>query len=337
MSAALVLAGAVLADAVAGDPPWFPHPVRGFGLACSVGERFARRFTRDEPTRELIAGGLLTAAIVAGAFALPKFALAGIAERDERTGVVLAVALAWTTVAARDLLVESGTVLAALEAGDLDRARARVARIVGRDTAQLEISEIARATIESLAESACDGIVAPLCALALGGVPLAFAFKAVSTLDSMIGHSEAPYTYFGRVAARLDDVACYGPARLTALAICALAPFVARPHVPPTSAFATAWATWRRDGARHASPNAGQSEAAMAGALAVSLGGTNTYDGIARTTPILGAPFARPDVTDIARARRAVAYVTVACAISLATLRALGDRRRERRRRPDAH
>lgn len=336
MNAAFVIAGAAVADAVAGDPAWIPHPVRVFGLACTVGERFARRFTRDDATRELIAGGLVAAAIVMGAYAFPKIVLARVAARDERAGFMLAIAFAWTTLAARDLLVESASVLAALEAGDLLRARARVARIVGRDTAHLDAREIARATIETLAESACDGIVAPLCALAIGGVPLAFAFKAASTLDSMIGHIEAPYTNFGRVAARLDDVACYVPARLTAFAICAVAPLVARPNVRAISVVTTAFATWRRDGGQHASPNAGQSEAAMAGALTVSLGGTNTYDGIARATPILGAQFARATVDDIARARRTVAFVTVGCTIAFAALRALRDRRFKRRGRPDA-
>jgi len=303
VNGAFVIAGAAVADAVAGDPAWIPHPVRVFGLACTVGERFARRFTRDDATRELIAGGLVTAAIVMGAYAFPKIVLARVAARDERAGFALAIAFAWTTLAARDLLVESASVLVALEAGDLARAR---------------------------------GIVAPLCALAVGGVPLAFAFKAASTLDSMIGHIEAPYTNFGRVAARLDDVACYVPARLTAFAICAVAPLVARPNVRATSVVTRALATWRRDGGQHASPNAGQSEAAMAGALTVSLGGTNTYDGIARATPMLGAQFARATVDDIARARRTVAFVTVGCTIALAALRALRDRRFKRRGRPDA-
>ncbi len=317
MTNALVVAGGALADAAFGDPVWLPHPVRAMGAACTAGERAARAWTRDDPRREFIAGGALTFAIVAGSAATARAVLAAAARLHPRARVALALALAWTTLAARDLIAESGAVLAALEADDLPRARVRLARIVGRDTADLDASEIARATIETLAESACDGIVAPLCALAVGGVPLAFAFKASNTLDSMIGHREAPYTFFGRVAARLDDVAAFVPARVTALAFCATTPRDAR----------RAWTTWHRDGARHASPNAGQSEAALAGRLGVRLGGTNRYAGVPYEAPVLGAEFPAPQAADVRRARRAVVVATVACALACTAVRAACDAR----------
>ncbi|GAC1562519.1 MAG: adenosylcobinamide-phosphate synthase CbiB [Vulcanimicrobiaceae bacterium] len=315
-----MLVGGALVDAVAGDPAWLPHPVRGFGFAAAAGERAVRPWTHGDARRESIAGGALTVAIVGGAYALARVTLAATDRVDRRAGFVLAIVLAWTTIAARDLARESADVLAALELGDLARARTRLARIVGRDTAALDATEIARATIETLAESACDGIVAPLCALALGGVPLALAFKAASTLDSTIGHIEAPYTYFGRVAARLDDACCFVPARVTALAICASASGVAQGSV------GAAWRTWQRDGRAHASPNAGQSEAAIAGALRVRLGGHNVYDGVAKPAPSLGAEFRPPDASDIRRARRAVALVSLTCTLGLASLRALATR-----------
>jgi len=324
----MVLVGAVLADTALGDPPWLPHPVRAMGAACTFGERVARAWAAGNARRELVAGAILTTTIVALAYALPHRLIALARARDERAGVVCAIALGWTTLAARDLLHESGTVLGALDAGDLARARARLARIVGRETARLDANEIARATIETLAESACDGIVAPLCALALGGVPLACAFKATSTLDSMIGHIEAPYTYLGRFAARVDDVACYVPARLTALALCATAPLLAS----PCGSARAAWRLLRRDGHAHASPNAGQSEAALAGALGIRLGGTNVYDGVARETPLIGAEYRVPDAADVRRARHAVTYATLACAIACVTALASGDAARERRR-----
>ena len=322
MNAAFVLAGGALLDALAGDPRWLPHPVRAMGAATSLGERVARRWTVGDARRELFAGGVLTLAVVASSYALPRVALGLVARVDRRAALALGIALAWTTLAARDLLAESAAVIAALEAGDLPRARARVARIVGRDTAHLDASEIARATIETLAESACDGIVAPLCALACGGVPLAFAFKAASTLDSMIGHIEAPYTAFGRVAARLDDVACFVPARVTALAICAIAP-----RDTDGSGVRSAWRTWRRDGRAHASPNAGQSESAFAGALGVRLGGANVYDGVAHAAPRLGPEFRAPDASDVRRARRAVVRVTIVVALALCALRVWIDAR----------
>jgi adenosylcobinamide-phosphate synthase len=224
---------------------------------------------------------------------------------------VLETVLAWTTLATRDLLVEARCVLDALDAGDLAHARRRLARIVGRDTAALDEAEIARAVIETVAESACDGIVAPLAWLAVGGVPAACAYKAANTLDSMIGHPEPPYRDFGRAAARLDDVANYVPARLTAVCIVAAAfllGYDAR----------SAWQVWRRDGGKHASPNAGQSEAAMAGALGVRLGGVNTYDGQPKRGPLMGAEGRTPARTDARRALRLAATASgLACGAAL--------------------
>jgi len=283
--------------------------VRLIGAACTRGEWVARRFAGGDARRELAAGALLCAAIVGGTYAVARSTLRIAGRLDTRVAVALEIALAWTTLAARDLLGESAQVAAALEGADLALARARLARIVGRDTLALDTSDVARATIETLAESACDGIVAPLVALALGGVPLALAFKAASTLDSMIGHSEPPYTFLGRASARVDDVACWIPARVTALAICLFAGLVG--GTP-----ATAFQTWRADGARHRSANAGHPEAAIAGALRVRLGGTNRYGGIAYAAPLLGARFAAPTYRSIETAMRLVAVVSLASAVA---------------------
>jgi adenosylcobinamide-phosphate synthase len=198
------------------------------------------------------------------------------------------------------------SVIAALDAGDIVRARQRLARIVGRDTESLDEAEICRAVIETVAESASDGIIAPLFYMTLGGVPLAMAYKAVNTLDSMIGHADARYFYFGKAAARLDDVANCLPARLTAGAIVATSGGKAE----------WAWKTWRRDGDKHKSPNAGQPESAMAGALRVRLGGINTYGGEVIAAPMMGAEFGPPSRVQARRAVRIVAAVTllgVAC------------------------
>jgi adenosylcobinamide-phosphate synthase len=189
--------------------------------------------------------------------------------------------VAWTTLATRSLLDESGGVLAALERSQIGHARKLLARIVGRDTESMDESEIVRAVIETVAESLCDGVVAPIVYLTLGGVPLACAYKAVNTLDSMIGHYEHPYRYLGRAAARLDDVVNFVPARLTALAIIGAA-FLTRGNGRQ------AWTVFRRDRGQHPSPNAGQCEAAMAGALGVRLGGMNYYGGEPAPKPLLG-------------------------------------------------
>ena len=293
------LAAAYVLDLAAGDPEWFPHPVRFFGALIEWGDRSLRRLGSDTAS-----GALLTAGVVSIAWVLGR-------PRDTAWQVMLA----WTTLATRSLLDEARAVIRALEFGELATARVRLARIVGRDTAHLDENEIARAVIETLAESACDGIVAPLFWLAAGGVPYAMAYKALNTADSMIGHPEPPYRYFGRVAARLDDCANLVPARLTALAISA----AARSE--------RALQIWWRDGGRHASPNAGQSEAAMAGALGVRLGGTNSYDGARYVTPVLYAEGRTATTHDARRALVIVAAVSgIAFGVALAVV-AWKDRR----------
>jgi adenosylcobinamide-phosphate synthase len=181
----------------------------------------------------------------------------------------------------------------------------RLARIVGRDTAHLDTEEINRAVIETLAESASDGIIAPLYHMALGGVPLALAYKAVNTLDSMIGHADASYFYFGKAAARLDDAANLIPARLTALGIVVASRFIdeASPH--------SAWKIWQRDGGKHMSPNAGQPESAMAGALHTRLGGGNVYDGEVVPSSVMGREFSPPSLALTKKAIQLVSLVTL--------------------------
>ena len=279
-------------DLAAGDPEWFPHPVRLFGALIRAGER-RLLVVRRGPEWETFAGAALTAAIV------------GLAWSSGRSRHWISqVLLAWTTLATRSLLDEADSVIRALEAGNLTIARIRLSRIVGRDTANLDESEVARAVIETLAESACDGIVAPLFWLAAAGVPGAMAYKAANTLDSMIGHPEPPHQYFGRVAACLDDLANLLPARLTAIAISAAAGIHSLQG-------RQALRIWWRDGGRHASPNAGQSEAAMAGALGVRLGGANWYDGLLHEAPQLHSEGRQPNAHDARTARTLVATVSL--------------------------
>jgi adenosylcobinamide-phosphate synthase len=275
------LAAAYALDLLAGDPEWFPHPVRFFGMLIQTGERVLRKFGRSET----LAGAVLTGSVVAVAW------IAGMPKPS-----AWQVTLAWTTLATRSLLQEAAAVVRALEADDLELARVRLARIVGRDTGGLDESEIARAVVETLAESACDGIVAPLFWLVAGGLPAAMAYKAVNTLDSMIGHREPPYLHFGRVAARLDDAANFVPARLTALAIATAA----------GGHRSRSLRIWCRDGGKHASPNAGQCEAAMAGALGVRLGGANFYDGARHDAPLL---YAEGRTATVREARAALSVV----------------------------
>jgi adenosylcobinamide-phosphate synthase len=298
-----LIPAAWLLDQVAGDPEWFPHPVRWMGKTITRGEAALRR-PDDSALYELLSGAGLTAFVVGGSYWLTRQAIHLSRRHSRGLGLCVELTLMWTCLAARNLHQEASSVTDALAAGDLSRARVRVARIVGRDTEALSEEEVCRAVIETLAESACDGIMAPLFYMALGGVPLAMAFKAVNTLDSMIGHADHNYFYFGKAAARLDDAANYLPARLTAMCL------VAAAGLHGTRA-RTAWRTWVRDGSRHKSPNAGQPEAAMAGALRVRLGGENFYHGERIPAPHLGAEFPPPSLQHALRAIQLVSRVTL--------------------------
>lgn len=310
-----VIAAAYVADCLLGDPEWLPHPVRLMGKVCEQGEARLRRPGQSAAV-ELAAGAALTAAMVAGFYLVTAQGIRAVRRRSRVAGAAVEVALAWTCLAGRSLLDEGAEVIAALEVGDVERARVRLARIVGRDTAALDESEICRALIETLAESSCDGIVAPLFYLAAGGVPLAMAYKTVNTLDSMIGHADERYIYFGKAAARLDDLANLVPARLAALGVAAVA------AMHPEADGAAALRLWLRDGDRHKSPNAGQPEAAMAGALGVRLGGTNTYRGEVVRAPEIGGELPAPTLREAKLAMRIVGGVTLLGVLAAVVVRA---------------
>jgi adenosylcobinamide-phosphate synthase len=286
-------------DWIAGDPEWFPHPVRLMGRSIEIAETLLRR-PGQGPGEELIAGAALTVGLAAVTYFGTAKACAWPAAE---------LLLGWTCLASRNLVDESVAVLRALEQADLPLARTRLARIVGRDTHALSDTEIHRALIETLAESACDGIVAPLMYMAIGGVPLAMTYKAINTLDSMIGHADPHYFYFGKTAARLDDLANYIPSRFTALAITLAAGSLSGLRI------------WWRDGAKHKSPNAGQPESAMAGALRVRLGGVNTYAGERIATPLLGVEYEPPNLPHAKRALRLIITVSLLTAFVAVTLR----------------
>lgn len=302
-----------LLDQLAGDPEWLPHPVRLIGFVTARGETALRRPNQAELS-ELVSGGALSLAVVATSY-YATHQLIRLANRlSPAMGNTVEVLLAWTCLAARNLEQEATYVVDALDSGDLPLARHRLARIVGRDTQHLDTQEIYRALIETLAESASDGILAPLFYMALGGVPLAMAYKAVNTLDSMIGHADERYFYFGKAAARLDDAANYLPARLTAAAIVAVSNV--HEYCDPVAA----WQTWCRDGGKHKSPNAGQPESAIAGALHVRLGGDNIYSGELVRAAHIGGEFSPPSLPKVKSAIGLVSVVTllgVACGVIL--------------------
>ena len=273
----LQILAAVVLDLVVGDPAWLPHPVRGIGwLALSL-EKWTRWIFGS--TRW---AGLLTALsvyLIVGALAWGLITLARLVH--PLAADLVAVLVIYSTLAARDLARHALAVYRPLTAGDLDEARRRVGAIVGRDTDRLDEAGVVRAAVESVAESTVDGVTAPLFFAVIFGPVGAIVYRAINTLDSMFGHLDERYRRFGWAAARIDDLANYLPARLTAPLMC-LAAFLLRQRG------GAALRTLLRDGGNHASPNSGLAEAAMAGALGVQLGGANFYDGEILEKPTLG-------------------------------------------------
>jgi adenosylcobinamide-phosphate synthase len=216
--------------------------------------------------------------------AATTFALLKLAETAGATALLaVSILTAYSTLAMRSLHSESLLVAKALEQHNLPAARELLSRIVGRDTSQLDQESIWRATIETVAENANDGVVAPLFWLAIGGPVAAMAFKAASTLDSMVGYRNDRYLKMGMLSARLDDLLCFLPARLTALLMICAAPLAGL-------SFTNAIRIWLRDRNNHASPNSGQPESAAAGALGVQLGGPSSYGGVIKDKPLIGNP-----------------------------------------------
>ena len=278
---AMVVLLAFFLDMVLGDPRWLPHPVRGIGWLIQRTETVFRRFTRS-PGSEKRAGVLLVLLIVLTVYGFSALLLFFASSYSSLLGFIVAVFLAYTTLAARDLARSARNVLAQLEGGDIVGARQALSMIVGRDTAELDEQGIIRAVVETVAENSSDGVIAPLFYLALGGPALAMAYKAVNTLDSMIGYKSVVYKNFGWAAARLDDLANFVPARITALLL-SLAAWCL-PGASGRNAFRISF----RDGRKHASPNSGYPEAAAAGALGLRLGGPAAYGGLVLAKPSIG-------------------------------------------------
>jgi adenosylcobinamide-phosphate synthase len=304
---ALGLTAGYLLDAVLGDPRRL-HPVAGFGRLATIVERHT--WADDRATGAAVTGGLVTATVL-GVLALQR---APGQRRGARTA--LHAVVTWLAVGHTSLLREGAEMQRRLAAGDLDGARDRLSHLCGRDAATLDDVGLARATVESVAENTSDAVVAPLLWALVGGAPAVAGYRALNTLDAMIGSRTSRYRRYGWAAARLDDLANWVPARLTALLAAALAPLVG-------GRWADARAAWQRDAGGHPSPNAGPVEAAFAGALAVRLGGTvNTYGDHRDVRPPLGDG-CQVVVADIARAAtlsRAVGLAALALCAAAATV-----------------
>ena len=312
---AALLLGCLL-DLLFGDPHWMPHPVRAMGGITALLERPLRFLFPKGPKGELAAGAalvVLAAGISTGAAVLALWLC-------RRIHPLLAFAaetlLCYQLLAARSLRDESVKVYRALRDGALEEARRAVSMIVGRDTDRLDRDGVARAAVETVAENASDGVVAPLLFLAIGGAPLGVFYKAVNTMDSMVGYKNDRYLYFGRAAARLDDAVNFLPARLAGVLMC----LAARPAGFDGK---NAWKIFLRDRKKHKSPNSAHTEAAAAGALDIQLGGSSFYFGKRVEKPTIGDPLRPVEPADILRCNRlmyAAAFLAMVlfCGIPLA-------------------
>lgn len=292
----IVLILASLLDYAIGDPRWIPHPVRIMGSAISKTEELLRKSEEIEAGRlkkgrvNKIKGIFLALLIVGSTFGITWLIvdvlldISNISTLLHYCSTAFTIYLASTTIAARELLNSSKKVILFVKEGDLASAKESLSMIVGRDTENLSEKGILRATIETLSENLSDGVIAPLFYLTIGGLPLAMSYKAINTMDSMVGYKNDKYKDFGWAAARLDDIANYIPARISGIVIGIASFFVTRSFFSAASSLKTMLS----DSRKHLSPNAGVPEAAIAGALGVKLGGPSTYNGIEINKPYIG-------------------------------------------------
>lgn len=314
MTYLLQLLSAVCLDLLLGDPPQLPHPVRGIGKLCSASEKLTRLLFKDLYLAGLVTVFMVLAGTVTTVFLLLHWATA----IATFLGAALAVILLYTTIAIRDLLRHSKAVYDQLQPnGSLQGARNAVGMIVGRDTRNLSEAGIIRACIETVAENMVDGITAPLffAIIASFAAPFtslspiycsvlgAFFYKAVNTMDSMIGYKNEEYLLFGRSAAKLDDAVNFLPARLSGLCVIVAAFFLKLDYREAARIF-------RRDRLQHSSPNAGHTEAAAAGALGLRLGGPSSYFGKVVDKPYLGDGVCEPKAEDIIKTNHLILVAT---------------------------
>lgn len=296
-------------DLLLGDPHSIPHPVVWIGKLITAVEKAVRRIFPKTVRGENIAGGVLWLVVAGVSTAVPALLLYAAYRVHLAAGLVLESIMCWQILATKSLRDESMKVYAALKEGVPENYRRAVSMIVGRDTAELDDLAVTRAAVETVAENASDGVIAPMLFLALGGAPLGFFYKAANTMDSMLGYVEMPYKNIGLVPAKMDDVLNYIPARLSALLMLAAGALL-RLDVK------NGWRIWRRDRRNHASPNSAQTESVCAGLLGVRLAGDAYYHGVLHKKPYIGDARREIEYEDIPRAGRLL-YATAALSLLL--------------------
>lgn len=284
-------------DFVFGDPMWLYHPVCAIGNLIAFLEKKIRRLFPDSEKGQLAGGCLEVVLVCLISFGIPLGILCGVYSFSSLAGLVLETFWCYQLLAAKSLKTESMRVYDALCHGTTADARLAVSMIVGRDTSELTDEGVTKAAVETVAENTSDGVIAPMFYMAVGGAPLMFLYKAINTMDSMLGYKNEKYLYFGRCAAKLDDAANFLPARISGWLMTAGAFFVGL-------SAKNAFHIFRRDRRKHASPNSAQTESVMAGALGVQLAGNACYFGKVYEKPFIGDRLRSIEPEDIKRANR---------------------------------
>ena len=306
-----LIAGMAL-DAIFGDPVWLYHPVRIIGNWISILEKWLRGFCKNDEKKERIAGCVLWFGVVIASVGIPWGLLYLVGKVSFWLQFALETFWCYQLLAGKCLKDESRKVYVRLVNHNLEGARHAVSMIVGRDTGNLSEAGVTKAAVETVAENTSDGVIAPLIFMLIGGAPLGFFYKAVNTMDSMVGYKNEKYLHFGRFAAKMDDVWNYIPSRISALLMIASA-WIFRMD------YKRAWAVWKRDRRKHASPNSAQTEAVCAGALQVQLAGDAYYFGKLYEKPTIGDAIREIETEDIRYANRLM-YATAILGVIICVL-----------------
>ncbi len=317
MTSLLALPAGFLIDMIAGDPHGLPHPVVYMGKTIALLEKLLRKAFPKTPAGERAAGALMWLLVAGGSFLLPFLLLKACAKAGPYLRFALESLMCWQVLAAKSLKDESVKVERALEDEGLEAARRAVSMIVGRDTERLDEAGVIRAAVETVAENTSDGVIAPMFYTALGGAPLGMLYKAVNTMDSMTGYIDPPYTHFGYVPAKADDVFNWIPARISALIMLLAGLFLGLD-------VRNGWRIFKRDRYKHASPNSAQTESVCAGLLGLQLAGDAWYRGVLHKKQHIGDPLReiRPDDISLS-CRLMYASAFIGLIISLAAKAAL--------------
>ncbi len=296
----ILIAGAFVLDLIFGDPRFLPHPICWIGKLISVSEKFLRKAVKNN----LIGGVFLVLIVCTFCFAIPYFLLFGLKLISREAAFILELFWCYQILATKSLRVESMKVYTALKEKGIEEGRKFLSYIVGRDTENLDEKSVVKATVETIAENTTDGVIAPLIFMAIGGAPLAFLYKGINTMDSMVGYKNEKYILFGRAAAYLDDVANFIPARISAVFMIIASAFCGFNAK-------NALKIYKRDRRNHKSPNSAQTESVCAGALEIELAGDAVYFGKKVEKPTIGDDIRPIELDDIKRANLLMTITSV--------------------------